>query len=147
MKEIEEDTNKWKDIMCSWIRRMNIVKMSILPTACTNSMQLIYRFNAISIRIQMVFFTEIEKKKPTIKFVWNHQRSSIAKIILSKYKVRGITIPDFNIYLKATGLPWWSSGLESACQCRGHEFNSWSGRISWISGRCHQATKPMCYND
>ena len=62
MKEIEEDTNKWKDIMCSWIRRMNIVKMSILPTACTNSMQLIYRFNAISIRIQMVFFTEIEKK-------------------------------------------------------------------------------------
>ena len=75
VKEIKEDTNRWRNIPCSWIGRINILKMSMIHKA-------ICRFNAIPIKLPMVFFTELEQI--ISQFVWKYNKTSNSQSNLEK---------------------------------------------------------------
>ena len=91
-RKIKDCTNRWRDIPCSWIGRINIVKMTLLPKA-------IYRFSAVPLKLPMPFFTELEQKIFTI--CMKTQKTPNSQSNLEKEWARVIRLPDFSLYSKA----------------------------------------------
>ena len=97
-KDIEENTNKWKHILCSWIERINTIKVSILPRAIC--IQCNFFQDTSGVLKEIISFTKL--KQIFQKFIWRHRRPQIATTILrKKNKVRGLMLPDIKLHYKA----------------------------------------------
>ena len=94
MKDIKDDTNRWRDIPCSWIGRINIVKMTLLPKA-------IYRFNAIPMKIPTAFVLKKLKSHSSIHSKLQVALNSQNTILKKKNKARGLILPNFKTDYKA----------------------------------------------
>ena len=100
-KEIKEDLRRWKDLTCSWIGRINIVRLAIL-------LKEIYRFNAIPTKTPTQFFIELERA--ISKFIQNNKKPRRVKTIFNNKRTSGgITIPDIKLYYRAimTKIAWY----------------------------------------
>ena len=117
MKEIKDNINRWRDSPCSWVGRIKIVKMTILPHA-------VYRFNMIPIKLPIAFVKELEQK--ISQFLWKHKGPQIAKEVLRKKNgAGGINLPDFRLYYKGASLVAQTVKHLSAMQ------ETWVVKIPW----------------